>query len=77
MILTPVCCPFPLCTHAHLPYHPTASNYYADYLLHMVDYDVVNKVIEEDFSHGDGTYTIYLLNPPSHVPYAYTYSNGM
>lgn len=43
----------------------------------MVDYEVVNKVIEEDFSHGDGTYTIYLLNPPSHVPYAYTYSNGM
>lgn len=54
-----------------------ASNYYADYLLHMVDYEVVNKVLEEDFSHGDGTYTIYLLNPPSHKPYAYTYPNGM
>lgn len=57
----------------------TASNYYADYQLHMVDYDVVNKVLDEDFSsHGDGTtYTIYLLNPPAHVPYAYTYTNGM
>lgn len=54
-----------------------ASNYYGDYLLHMVDYDVVNKVLEEDFSHGDGTYTIYLLNPPSHMAYAYTYPNGM
>lgn len=56
---------------------PAASNVYADYLLHMVDYEVVNKIIEEDFSHGDGTHTIYLLNPSSHVPYAYTYPNGM
>jgi hypothetical protein len=43
----------------------------------MVDYDVVNKVLEEDFSHGDGTYTIYLLNPPSQTAYAYTYPHGM
>ena len=54
-----------------------ASSYYGDYLLHMVDYSVINKVLEEDFGHGDGSYTIYLLNPPSHVPYAYTYPQGM
>jgi hypothetical protein len=43
----------------------------------MIDYNTVNKVLEEDFAHGDGTYTIYLLNPPAHVPYAYTYPHGM
>lgn len=56
---------------------PAASNHYGDYQLHMVDYTVVNHVLEEDFAHGDGSYTIYLLNPPSHVPYAYTYPQGM
>lgn len=44
----------------------------------MVDYDSINKILAEDFAgHGDGTYTIYLLNPPAHSPYAYTYPDGM
>jgi hypothetical protein len=54
----------------------TASNLYGPYLLHLVDYAAVDKLIEEDYGHGDGAYTIYLLNPPTHVPYAYAYPNG-
>lgn len=60
-----------------LPCSFSASNYYGPYLMHMVDYSVVDKLIEEDFGHGDGTYTLYLINPPTHVPYAYVYPHGM
>lgn len=43
----------------------------------MVPADVVDHIIAEDFSsHGDGTYTVYVLNPPAHAPYAYSYGDG-
>lgn len=50
-----------------------ASNAFTPYYLHIVPYDTVDAILADDFDHGDGTYTIYLLNPPAHAPYAYTY----
>eukprot|EP00775_Hariotina_reticulata_P009952 gene9952-10107_t len=53
------------------------SNVFTSYFTHIVPYQDVDKIIEEDYQHGDGTYTIYLLNPPAHAPYAYFYhGNG-
>lgn len=53
----------------------TASkDFTPDYELHLIPYQAVDKLLEEDYaSHGDGAYTVYLLNPPSHAPYAYNY----
>jgi hypothetical protein len=50
-----------------------ATTTYTGYPLHLVPYVEVDKLIQDDHSHGDGSYTIYLLNPPAHAPYAYTY----
>eukprot|EP00878_Enallax_costatus_P035101 GHUV01039077.1.p1 GENE.GHUV01039077.1~~GHUV01039077.1.p1 ORF type:complete len:332 (+),score=22.17 GHUV01039077.1:218-1213(+) len=52
----------------------TTNAFTPDYQLHLVPYHEVDKIIDEDFSHSDGSYTIYLLNPPAHAPYAYTYN---
>ncbi|WIA30988.1 hypothetical protein OEZ86_001032 [Tetradesmus obliquus] len=49
------------------------SSTYTNYSLHLVPYGEVDKLLQEDFGHGDGSYTIYLLNPPAHAPYAYSY----
>ncbi|WIA11081.1 hypothetical protein OEZ85_011230 [Tetradesmus obliquus] len=49
------------------------SSTYTSYPLHLVPYGEVDKLLQEDFGHGDGSYTIYLLNPPAHAPYAYSY----
>jgi hypothetical protein len=56
-----------------LPPPVAASTTYTSYPLHLIPYSDVDKLLQEDFSHGDGSYTIYLLNPPAHAPYAYTY----
>jgi hypothetical protein len=58
-----------------LLYFPSlaATTTYTSYPLHLVPYGDVDKLLQEDFGHGDGSYTVYLLNPPAHAPYAYSY----
>ncbi|KAF8068242.1 Ocrl [Scenedesmus sp. PABB004] len=51
----------------------TTSSAYAPYPLHLVPAAAVDAVIADDYAHGDGALTIYLLNPPAHAPYAYSY----
>eukprot|EP00879_Flechtneria_rotunda_P007305 GHRR01007663.1.p1 GENE.GHRR01007663.1~~GHRR01007663.1.p1 ORF type:complete len:735 (+),score=144.94 GHRR01007663.1:731-2935(+) len=53
-----------------------STNLFGPFQLHLIPYQNVDKLIQEDFDHSDGTYTIYLLNPAAHAPYAYSYHDG-
>jgi hypothetical protein len=41
----------------------------------MVPASEVDALVAEDYKHGEGAYTVYLLNPKlaSNQPYAYSY----
>lgn len=68
-----------VCLHAphpsHRPPRHAVSSSWTSYPLRMVPASEVDALVAEDYKHGDGGYTVYLLNPKlsSNQPYAYSY----